>query len=260
MSLKYGLVLGPSTAKDSADNMCRAIWQLTGDGVCHKGSRFDISVDGMTLTLGGGYGLAAGRWVENDSPLELTVEPGWAHSDRQDMAVMQTDEKERRVSLAVAENVSPGRLPEKPYTVPLYLLKIKRGATNLLPGDVTDLRAHIPALSSVTKDGLRAYGFTRGGIDREIDQILEYGQEVIERAGQAVRELNAYIEQSGAGPGIGELSTGIRAPGMGWLVCDGGYIPAEYQELRAMLGPYLPNITHADDRYSTWVYGGAKDV
>lgn len=260
MSLKYGLVLGPSTAKDSADDMCRAIWQLTGDGVCPRGSRFEASVGGMSLTLGSGYGLAAGHWAENDGPLELAVSPGWAHSDRQDMAVMQMDEKARRVSILIAEGSDPEKLPEKPYTVPLYLLKIKRGATNLLPGDVKDLRRHIPTLSSLTKDGLRVYGFTGGGIDREIDKILEYGQRVIEKAGQAVAELSAYIEQSGVGPGVGELCTGIKSPGRGWLVCNGGYIPAEYQELRAVLGTYLPNITHGDERYSTWVYGGVNDV
>lgn len=260
MALKYGLCLGPSSSKDSAGDMCRAIYKLTGDGVCPQGSRFDASVDGMDITLGSGYGLAAGRWVENDGPLELAVAPGWAHSDRQDMAVMQVDEKARRASLVIAEGTVPEDLPKEPYTVPLYLLRIKRGSTNLLPGDVTDLRRHIPTLSSMTADGLRAYDFTGGGIDREIDRILAYGQQVIEKAGQAVAELGAYIEQSGAGPGIGELSTGIRAPGRGWLVCRGGYIPAEYQELRAMLGLYLPNITHEDERYSTWVYGGVKDV
>ena len=63
MALKYGVALGPSSAVDSAGDLSAAMWRLTGDGVCAQGSKFESSVDGMALTLGSGYGLAAGRWV-----------------------------------------------------------------------------------------------------------------------------------------------------------------------------------------------------
>lgn len=116
----------------------------------------------------------------------------------------------------------------------------------------------MPTLAGLTVDGLRAYEFTNGGIDKEVDRILAYGEQVIEKVGKAVSELGTYIEQSGAGPGIGELSTGLKSPGAGWLLCSGGNIPEEYKELRDMLGEYLPNITHADRRYGTWIYGGAN--
>lgn len=258
MALKYGPCLGPSSAKDSAGDMCESMWQLTGDGVCMKGSRLEASVEGMTLTLGSGYGLAAGRWVEADAPLELSISPGWSHSDRQDIAAIQLDREERHARLVVVENAGDSELQGKLYTVPLYQLRIKRGATNLLPGDVTDLREYVPTLAGLTVDGLRAYEFTNGGIDKEVDRILAYGEQVIEKASKAVSELGAYIEQSGAGPGIGELSTGLKSPGAGWLLCSGGNIPEEYKELRDMLGEYLPNITHADRRYGTWIYGGAN--
>ena len=82
---------------------------------------------------------------------------------------------------------------------------------------------------------------------------------MVKKAEKAVSDLSGYIEQSGVGPGIGELSTGLNSPGIGWLLCDGGYIPAAYRELRAVLGNYLPNITHEDNRFSTWVYGGERD-
>ena len=256
MALKYGVALGPSSAVDSAGDLSAAMWRLTGDGVCAQGSKFESSVDGMALTLGSGYGLAAGRWVESDAPLELEVSPGWSHRDRQDVAAIETDIKERRARLVVLEGVDPEHLPEEPYTVPLYLLHIKRGATNLLPGDFTDLRKYVPTLASLTKDGLRAYEFTNGGIDLKVDKILAYGEQVVKKAEEAVSDLSAYIEQSGVGPGIGDLSTGRNRPGAGWLLCNGGYIPPAYQELRAVLGNYLPNITHEDGRFSTWVYGG----
>ncbi len=257
MALRYGLALGPGSAKDSAGDMCESLWQLTGDGVCAQGSRFEAAAEGMGLTLGSGFGLAAGRWVEADAPVELAVSPGLSHRDRQDMAAMRMDPKERRVQLVILEDADPEKLER--YTVPLYLLKVKRGATNLLSGDVTDVREYVPELSGLTKDGLRAYDFTSGGIDSEVDKVLAYGEQVIEKAGKAVSELGAYIEQSGMGPGIGELSTGLRSPGIGWLLCSGGYIPAEYHELRVMLGEYLPNIHHSDRRYGTWIYGGAND-
>lgn len=257
--LKYGICLGESSAKDSSDDLSAAMWQLTGDGVCPVGSRFQAAAEGMGLTVGSGYALAAGRALGSDEPVELAASPGWAHADRQDIAAVQVDMKERRVRLAVLEGADPENLPSEPYTVPLYLLRVKRGATNLLPEDITDMRTYVPALSSLTKDGLRSYDFTSGGIDREIDKVLDYGEQVMEKAAKAVYELGAYIEQSGAGAGVGELSTGLVSPGAGWLLCNGGYIPAEYKELRAMLGAYLPNITHADSRYSTWIYGGAHD-
>ncbi len=259
MALKYGVALGSSSAMDSADDLSAAMWRLTGDGVCARGSKFESSVEGRTLTLGSGYGLAAGRWVESDAPLELEVSPGWSHRDRQDIVAIEADIKERRARLVVLEGVDPEHLPDEPYTVPLYLLHIKRGATNLLSGDVTDLREYVPTLASLTKDGLRAYKFTNGGIDLQVDNILAYGEQVVKKAEKAVSDLSGYIEQSGVGPGIGELSTGLNSPGIGWLLCDGGYIPAAYRELRAVLGNYLPNITHEDNRFSTWVYGGERD-
>lgn len=258
MALTYGLCLGPSSAKDSAMNLCAAITQLTGDGVCSEGSRFEPVADSMALILGSGFGLAAGHWVENDSPLGLEVSPGWPHSDRQDIVAMQTDKKERTVNLTVLENADLNHLPTSPYSVPLFLVKVKRGATNLLDGDVTDMRQYIPKLSEMGPEGLRAYEFTRGGIDQEVERVLAFGQRVINEAKQAVNSMSRYIEQSGVGPGIGEFTTGRLSPGAGWLLCNGGYIPSQYRELKALLGSYLPNITHEDERYSTWVYGGTQ--
>lgn len=262
MALSYGLCLGAANAKYTAEQFSQSMQNVAGDGVCQWGSGFLASVSGLALTLGSGFALAQGHWVMNDAPITLSVSPAYNHRDRQDIAAVQVDHAVRRVSLVLLEDADPSRLPEEPYTVPLYLLRVKRGATNLLPADLTDLRKRIGTLQALSAPGLRAYDFVTGGINREVERILGLGQAVIDKGDRAIADLDSAIANAGGMPEVGELliSRHHPAPAVQWLLCNGGEVPPEYPGLRSVLGDALPDIPLYGPRYGWYIFAGEPNT
>ncbi len=258
MALTYGFCLGSDTTLYTAKQFSEAVHKAFGDGVCEWGKKFETSVNGLSLTVGTGFGLVAGHWVKNDEPLQISVQPGPSHTDRTDLLVLQADEKARTATLALLPGTAPDALPDEPYIVPLYSLHVQRGATSLLPDDLTDLRAFVPPLSAVSADALRAYDFVSGGIDREIARILGLSQQVVDKGSAAIEHINAVMENKNAGPGIGELQTAHDhpLPVLQWLLCDGRPVPAAYPALSALLGGTLPHIIPDDSRFPTYIFAG----
>lgn len=259
MALTYGFCLGPETTLYTAKQFSEAIHNAFGDGVCDWGSKFETSVSGISLTVGTGYGLLAGYFVKNDEPLQIAVQPGPSHADRTDLLALQADETTRKATLLLLPGTTPDSLPQDLYTVPLYSLHVQRGATSLLPADLTDLRPFVPPLSEVSADALRAFSFVTGGIDLEINRILGLGQLVIDKGDAAIDRINAVIENKNAGPGLGDLQTAHDHPEpiAQWLLCDGTPVPAAYPSLATLLSGPLPNITQADPRFPTYIFAGA---
>lgn len=258
MAITYGFCLGPDNTMYTAGEFSEAFGKAFGDGVCEWGRRFETDVNGLALSVGTGYGLAAGRWVCNDEPLQIAVRPGPSHADRTDLLALQADRPARKATLALLPDTGPDNLPAEPYTVPLYSLHVKRGATSLLPGDLTDLRTFVPPLSAVSADALRAYNFVTGGIDQEIARILGLGQQIIDKGTAAIEHINTVIESQNAGPGLGELQTSHSrpAPISQWLLCDGSPTPALYPVLAALIGDKLPRIVPRDPRFPTYIFAG----
>ena len=131
----------------------------------------------------------------------------------------------------------------------------------MTPDDVTDLRedgdlcGRVVPLSAVAGDVLRVYGFLTGGVDAEVARLIGLSNTVIEKANAAILELDKQIQQAGGGAEIGELMTARHPPSeAGWLLCDGGEVPAAYPALSALLGGTLPEIP--GDRYKTYIFGG----
>lgn len=271
MSLTYGFCLDePSSMYDSAQ-FSGALQSVTGDGVTASGSRLAATINGFSVTVGSGYALAAGRWLENDEPLVLAIQPSGNNDDRTDALVVRVDYTARKAALEVLANVDPSKLPgslqgEGEYCIVLCLIRVPRGASTLTPEHVTDCRADpalcgtVVPLSSISGDVLYVYDFLRSGIDREVARIIGLSQALADRAAAEIARLDAAIQKAGGGPAVGELQTVRRGPTPGWLLCDGGPVPAEYSILSAMLSGILPNISRAEDRYRTYIYGGGHDV
>lgn len=258
MSLTYGFCLGPETTMYTAKQFSEAIHNAFGDGVCEWGSKFAASVNGLTLTVGTGYGLVAGYFVESDEPLQIPIQPGPSHADRTDLLALQADESTRKATLLLLPGTSPDPPPPSLYTVPLYSLHVKRGATSLLPDDLTDLRTFVPPLSAVSADALRAYGFVTSGIDQEIARLLSLSQQVVDKGNTAIDHINATIENKNAGPGLGDLQTahGHSEPTAQWLLCDGTPVPAAYPALSTLLNGTLPHVIPKDSRFPTYIFAG----
>jgi len=258
MALTYGFCLGPENTMYTSAEFAEAFSRVFGDGVCDWGSVFEATAEGLQLTVGTGFGLTAGYWVKNDEPLTLTVPPAYNHADRTDFLVLQADLPARKARLTLIENADPADLPAEPHTVPLWQVYVKRGATNLLPGDLTDLRIQIPPLSSISADALRAYDFVTGGIDREVERILSLGQQVVDKGTAAIEQIDAVIESKNAGPGLGELQTAHDhpAPIAQWLLCDGSPVPETFPALSAILDGTLPHIDPIDPRFPTYIFAG----
>ena len=87
---------------------------------------------------------------------------------------------------------------------------------------------------------------------------MAMSQEVGQKADAAIVELDAAIQQAGGGPKVGDLMTARQhpEPATEWLLCDGGRVPEAYPALDAMLDGTLPNLSQAEDRYRSYLYGG----
>lgn len=265
MSLSCGFCLGSPTDTYDSAQFSDAFHALAGDGVAPWGGRLAASVNGFTVTVASGYAVAAGRWVKNDEPMSLTLQPSDNHDDRTDALVVRVDGQARRASIEVAEDVEADKLPGdlrkgNEYCLVLYLFQVRRGATSLTPADVEDMREDlslcgtISPLSGVTPKALYVYEFTSSGIDREIDRLLGHIQALIDKAGNEISALSAAIEDAGGAPRAGDLQTARRLPGDGWVLCDGGPVPAEYVSLYTLVGWTLPAVP--GERYGTYIYGG----
>lgn len=269
MSLTYGFAL---RAADSSKDFADALYNVSGDGVTPQGGRFNLSVNGFTVSLSPGYALAAGRWVENDEPLPLYIPPPGNNEDRVDAIAVRVDYEARKASLEVLLDVDPVAIKANPsllrddgqYVVVLYLIRVRRGVTALTPDDVTDLRddadlcGRVLPFSSIAGDVIYIYGFLTGGIDAEVAQLVSLSNAVVAKADAAITRLNAQIQQAGGGAEIGKLMTSRHPPSeTGWLLCNGGAVPAAYPTLSTMLDGVLPNIP--GDRYKTYIFGGAPE-
>lgn len=269
MSLSYGFCLDdPSSMYDSAQ-FSDAFHAVFGDGIALSGSQMTVSINGFTATAASGYALAAGRWVENDEPLVLDIQPSGNNDDRTDALVARVDYKARKAALEVLTDIDPSKLPwalrsEKEYSIVLYLIRVPRGISTLTPEHVTDCRSNpdlcgiVVPLSSVAVDALYIYNFLQSGIDQEVARIISLIQEVIDRAEKEIVRLDKAIQKASGKPGLGELCTVRRDPGPGWLLCSGGPVPAEYSELSALLDGTLPDISRPEDRYRTYIFGGGE--
>lgn len=268
MSLTYGFALN---ASDNSADFSGALNAVTGDGVAPQGGRLSAAVNGFTVTLSSGYAYAAGRYLESDEPYTMTIAPPKNNDDRVDALTVRVDYEARKAALEVIADIDPAEIRANPavmrdsgqYVVFLYFIRVRRGATSLTPDDVTDARGEsglcgkVVPLSNTAGDVLYIYRFLNGGIDAEVARLIGLSNAVIAKASAAILELDAAIKRAGGNPEIGELMTSRHAPDeSGWLLCDGGAVPAAYPLLSAILDGTLPDISAETDRYRAYIYGG----
>lgn len=269
MSLTYGFCLDADTTMYNSAQFSDAFHAVAGDGVTLQGTQLEATINGFAVTVGSGYALSAGRWLENDEPLTIPIGPSSNNDDRTDALVVRVDYTTRKASLEVLVNVDVLKLPGElrntaEYSIILYLIHIRRGATTLTPEDVVDLRSDsdmcgdVLPLSAIAGDVLYIYQFLTSGIDQEVARILGLSQALVAKGNAAIARLDKEIEVLGGKPEIGELLTARNnpTPEAEWLLCNGAAVPAGYPALSALLGGTLPEISTAADRYKTYIYAG----
>lgn len=272
MSLTYGFCLGPEDTLYDSQQFSEAFHALVGNGVCPSGTEFGLTLDGgFHLTIGTGFALIHGRWLGNDAPFPLTLPPSGNNADRYDAVAAKVDYTAKRGTLTVLVGVDPVALRKNPaiirndqeYSIILYLLHMRRGATSVTAGDVEDVRAdaalcgRITPVRGIALDVLKIYDFLTSGIDAEVARILRLAETEIEKGQAAVNRLDAAIRRrKGVETGDVVKSLSKPKPEEEWLLCSGGRVPAEYPDLREMLGGFLPNIRHEDERFHSFIYGG----
>lgn len=271
MALSYGFCLGAAEAQDDARQLCEAFHALVGDGVCDYGDRFSLTSEGLTATLAPGFALVHGRWLRSDEPLSLTFAPSGNWADRYDAIVLQVEADARTVSLKILTDVSPaalradaGLLRDKAaYGIVLYLVRIRRGATSLSAGDVTDHRGdpalcgYVAPMSRWGADILHIYRFLTSGIDEEVARLLGLSEAICQKADVAVADMEDAIQ--GVSPTwVGDITSSRfpPTPADAWLLCDGTSVPEAYPELYTVLGGVLPSLSVADSRFCSYIYSG----
>lgn len=270
MSLTYGFCLDELSSMYNSAQFADAFHSVVGDGITLHGAQMAVTINGFTATVAPGYALAAGRWINNDEPLRMTINASGNNDDRVDALVVRVDYETRKAALEILMDIDPDKLTdgyrnEKEYSIVLYCIRVRRGSTALTPEDVTDVRADpglcgtVVPLSSIAESVLYIYNFLLSGIDQKVDRILDLSQAVVDRASEEIERLNTAIQQADGGPGIGELQTVRIPPGQSWLLCDGGSVPEKYPALSTILGGILPDISRAEDRYRTYIYAGDEN-
>lgn len=267
MSLSYGFCLGEQSSVYSSEQVAAAFRAVAGDGISPNRARMAVSVNGFTVTVGTGYALAAGHWLENDEPLTIGLEPASNNEDRIDALVVRVDQQTRKAALEILVDVDLDKLPgklrtDKTYSIVLYLIRVRRGVTYLTPEDVTDMRTDpascgtVVPLSAIAGNVSYIYDYLTGGIDAEVARLIGLSDKVITKADAAIAELDTTIQQAGGTASIGELMTARHRPlpEAEWLPCDGSAVPARYPALSVMLEGALPAIQ--GERYKTYIYGG----
>lgn len=271
MPLSYGFCLGDISNEYTSAQFSDAIHSVIGDGISPEGAQFSVTVSGFNAAVASGYAIAAGRWLQNDSPHTLTIPPSESTGDRTDALAVHVSYDERKVSLTVLEGVDPTAIRENfgiirgeaEYNLILFFVRVRRGATTLSPEDITDVRAedglcgHITPLSRISTDVLYIYKFLTGGIDQEIQRILDIGKAVEDKADSAIAALDETISRK-RGVAIGDVIVTLShpSPKLEWLLCNGGSVPTEYTALYTMLNGRLPNIQREDSRFKGYIYGG----
>lgn len=271
MALEYGFCLDELGKEYTSAQFSDAIHALTGDGLTEQGAQFSVTISGFTAAVASGYAIVGGRWLENDAPHTLNFLPAGNNTDRVDALAVHVDYAARKVSLEVLTDIDPetvrGNLGiirnSEEYNLILYFVRIRRGVTTLSPADVTDVRRDddlcgtITPLSKISAHVLYIYDFLTGGIDREIQRILDLGKEVEEKADGAIAELDEAISRK-RGVAIGDVIVTLShpVPRREWLLCNGGSVPTEYTALYTMLSGQLPKIQREDNRFKGYIYGG----
>lgn len=266
MALSYGFCLGDSSTAYTSEEFSEAMRAVFGDGVCPYGARFNInSISNFTVTVGTGFALCAGRWVENDEPLTLTFYPAGNYADRYDAIAVQVDYAARTATLRILTGIDPAAPPRdgEVYTLYLYTVRVKRGGTMLSEADFTDTRGldglcgYLTPLSSIAGDVEYIYQFLQSGIDREVARIIGLSDQVVQDAQDAMAELEGQIAAvRGVALGDTLLSLSRPAPANEYLLCDGSAVPSGYAALIDVIGETLPLLTSGDDRYQYWIYAG----
>lgn len=272
MSLTYGFCLGDMDTEYDSAQFSGAFHALFGDGITPYGARFALTIGGFTATLASGFALAAGRWVENQDPLSLSVPLSGNNSDRTDVLAVRVDCAARKAALEVLVDVDADAVRADPsllrggdgYSLALYFIRVRRGAASLSMEDVTDLRddaglcGSLRPLAETAESVLTVYRFFTEGIDREAARLIRLSNQIIGKAEAAVKRLESDIQAAGGAAAVGELMTSIQrpVPEREWLLCNGGAVPSGYPELSALLGGRLPNAPALDGRFKTYIYAG----
>lgn len=270
MSLTYGFTLGNMTISKQFSDALRAV---VGDGISMQGGKFNVTINGFTATLASGYAFVDGRWIENDEPLRLAVQPPNRNDDRTDALVARVDYTAKKVSLEVLVDVDQDKIRDDPsilrnddeYSVFLYFIRVRRGVTSLAPDDIADARydgalcGKVVPLSNVAGNVIYIYRFLVSGIDDEVARLIDLSEQVYEKADAAIAELDKSIQRAGGAPEIGDLLTSRSPPSPEneWLLCNGRRILSQYPDLIKVTGGTLPNISKGTDRYRTYIYSGS---
>ena len=270
MALSYGFAL--RTTDNSAD-FADALHAVTGDGITEYGGRLSATVNGFSVTISTGYAFAGGRWLLNDEQCRLTIPSPTNSGDRIDAIAARVDYGGRVMGLEVVSGVDVAGIREDQtiirndteYCIFLYLVRVKRGATSLVPDDITDVRADetlcgsVIPYSSVSGGVMKAYQFIASGIDEEVQRLIEMSQSLCDKADEDIANLDEVLQKAGGTAEIGELLTCRKTPpdSVAWVLCGGGDVPAQYPTLSKLLGGKLPDLSVAGDRYRTYIYGGA---
>lgn len=275
MSLSCGFCLGDIDTEYNSAQFSDVIHALFGDGVTRYGAEFALTIGGFTATLTSGYALAAGRWVENNDSLSLSIPLSGNNDDRTDALAVRVDYAARKAALEVLADVDAEAVRADPsllrgegeYSLVLYLIRVRRGATSLSMEDVTDLRddaglcGRLRPLSETAESVLKVYRYLTEGIDEETARLIGLSRQMIGKAEAAAKRLESDIQAAGGSAAVGELMTSLQrpTPEVEWLLCDGSAVPAAYPELSRLLGGRLPDVPELDGRFKTYIYAGEPE-
>ena len=172
-----------------ADDMNRPYKNILTEGIFPVEDRttggFAITPSNMTLTVGTGGGLFAGKWLESDEATVIAVPNNASQYARIDSVLIQIDTNSR-YGYIVYRPGTPASTPVEPainqqagaYEFRLYNVRVGAGATIIKPIDITDVRPWAHALIYEQSESANFTVSAGAGFDDGVSGLVANGKVV----------------------------------------------------------------------------------
>ena len=134
----------------NAEQMTLYFEGLISNGIYESvGDKFQVTAgEGMTVTVGTGRAMIKSRWVKNDAPVTLTIDPASATLNRYDAIFLRYNATTREIGLVLVKGEETPGIPNQPhyirnndiYDLELACIRVMKNTTAITQDMIVDFR------------------------------------------------------------------------------------------------------------------------
>lgn len=134
----------------NAEQMTLYFEGLISNGIYEDiGEKFHVTAgEGMSVIVGTGRAMIKSRWVKNDSPITLQIDPADAAMNRYDAIFLRYNANTREIGLVLVKGENTSGVPSSPhyirtndiYDLQLAVVKVMKNTTAITQDMIVDFR------------------------------------------------------------------------------------------------------------------------